>query len=119
MLKQNYSLTQLTSGLLATSYNTVSAVGNYISDIEGGYVKIGNLVVVNIRCTVANATPGSWTVVLSGLPYTLIQYGQGSSGAPLSNNKGADMAITGAGTIASATALATGTLLISGVYIAK
>ena len=112
-------MTGLTSGLLATAFQSVTPVGNYLSDITGGYVRIGNLVVVNIRCTIANATPESWTVVLSGLPYTLIQYGQGSSGAPLSNNKGADMAITGAGTIASATALTTGTLLISGVYLAK
>ena len=112
-------MTGLTSGLSATSYQTVTPVGNYVSNIEGGYVRIGNIVVVNIRCTVANVTPASWTVILSGLPYTLIQYGQGVSGAPLSNTKGADMAITGAGTIASATALTTGTLLISGVYIAK
>ena len=117
--KSNYSLTGLTSGLLATSYQTVSPIGNYISDIEGGYVKIGNLIVINIRCTVDNATPATWTTLLSGLPYPIVQYRQGSSGSPLSNNKGADMAITGAGIIASATAIATGTLLISGVYMSK
>lgn len=103
-----------------TSFNTVSAIGNYITGIEGGYARIGNLVVINIRCTVNTAIPSTWTTLISGFPYPVVKYGTGSSGLALTNNQKADMALTGAGQIASATAIASGTtLLISGVYITK
>ena len=112
-------MTQLTSGLSETTYNTITALGGYISGINGGYIKIGNLVIVNIRCTVDTETPNSWTNIFSGLPYSIIQYGQGGSGASLINNKFVDMAVTGTGLIVAATTIPIGTLVISGVYMTK
>ena len=108
------------SAISPTSFNTVSAIGNYITGIEGGYAKIGNLVVVNIRCTVNTAIPASWTNIMQGLPYPVVKYGTGSSGVSLANNQRADIALTGVGQIASSTAIASGTtLIISSVYITK
>lgn len=108
------------SAISPTSFNTVSVIGNYITGIEGGYAKIGNLVVVNIRCTVNTAIPASWTNIMQGLPYPVVKYGTGSSGVSLANNQRADIALTGVGQIASSTAIASGTtLIISSVYITK
>ena len=108
------------SKISPTSFSTVSAIGSYISNIEGGYARIGNLVVINIRCTVNTAIPSTWTTLISGFPYPVVKYKAGSSGLALTNNQKADMALTGAGQIASSTAIAAGTtLLIDGVYITK
>ena len=108
------------SKISPTSFSTVSAIGSYISNIEGGYARIGNLVVINIRCTVNTAIPSTWTTLISGFPYPVVKYETGSSGLALTNNQKADMALTGAGQIASSTAIAAGTtLLIDGVYITK
>lgn len=108
------------SKISPTSFSTVSAVGNYITGIEGGYARIGNLVVVNIRCTVNTAIPSSWTNLMQGLPYPVVKYGTGSSAVALTNNKLADIVITGVGQISSSTAIASGTtLIISGTYITK
>lgn len=108
------------SKISPTSFSTVSAIGSYISNIEGGYAKIGNLVVVNIRCTVNTAVPSSWTNLMQGLPYPVLKNGTGSSAVALANNKLADIVITGVGQISSSTAIASGTtLIISGTYITK
>ena len=108
------------SKISPTSFSTVSAVGNYITGIEGGYARIGNLVVVNIRCTVNTAIPSSWTNLMQGLPYPVLKNGTGSSAVVLANNKLADIVITGVGQISSSTAIASGTtLIISGTYITK
>ena len=108
------------SKISPTSFSTVSAVGNYITGIDGGYARIGNLVVVNIRCTVNTAIPSSWTNLMQGLPYPVLKNGTGSSAVVLANNKLADIVITGVGQISSSTAIASGTtLIISGTYITK
>ena len=98
----------------------MSAYGNYISDIEGGYIRIGNLVLVDIRCTVQNAIPSDWTIVMAGLPYPIVQYAGGSTGATLVNNQGGAMAVTGVGSIGSYSSVPVGTtLVITGAYMAK
>ncbi len=119
--KSNKELTDLTSGLLATTFIAVQTANNYVSNIEGGYIRIGNLVIVNIRCTVNIAIPTS-SPFISGLPYPIIQYGQGYGGASVTNNRGYNMTLIGTGSIAHSEAdpiPVNTTLIMSTAYFAK
>ena len=91
-------MTGLTSGLSATAYTPVQTVANHVKNIEGGYIRIGNLVIANIRCTV-NAEIPTGGAFIDGLPYPIIQYGQSYGGASVSNNKGYGMTVMGTGSI--------------------
>ena len=110
----------LATALSSTSFSTVSAADNKVSNIEGGYIRIGNLVVVNIRCVTNANLPASWTIIMSGLPKPIVRNNESSGAVSCANNKFADIVVNGVGSIACSSAVSTGeNLIISGTYFTK
>ena len=120
--RPNYDLVgSATNALFSTAFNTVTSVSTYVKNIEGGYIQIGNLVVVNVRCTVNVAIPSS-TAFIDGLPKPLIQYNAGYGGASASNNKHYSISVIGTGSLAyggNDPIPVNDTLIINAVYLAK
>lgn len=113
------------SALNSTIYNAVSPVyvGGSISitDITGGYIRIGNLVIVNIRCTAGTDIPVN-TAMCSGLPRPLLS--QSATATCVTNNLNYFISLLGTGDDArisngSTDTIESGTILImSCVYMA-
>ena len=77
---------------------------------SGGYFKLGNLVIVNIRATISTNLSASSTL-LSGLPgYS------GQNRVSCTNNKKADLTIDPYGQLNTAENLSSGTLVVSAAY---
>ena len=104
----------LAKQLKSNAFVSVSAAGAspYVSSIEGGFIRIGNMVVVNIRCTTIREISATWTWLMSGFPYPIVQNGQTLGGVFVSNNKNLECVITGVGNLYINTAIASGTDLI-------
>jgi len=112
----------LSDGLLASAYQTVSPINNYVKNIEGGFVKIGKLVIVNLRCVVNSEIPIN-TAFISGFPKPIIQYNADYGATALTtNNLAKSIAVSGNGDIRNASdgVLAVNTtMILSTVYMAK
>lgn len=108
------------STINSTAYNAVSSASSYVKDIEGGYIQIGKLVIVNIRCTV-NTEITSSTTFITGLPKSIVQYNQGYGAASVSNNIQKTINVLGNGSIGVGNdTIAVGTVMVlSASYMAK
>ena len=108
------------SALNSSAYNAVSSASSYVKDIEGGYIQIGKLVIVNIRCTV-NTEITSSTAFITGLPKSIVQYNQGYGAASVSNNIQKTINVLGNGSIGVGNdTIPVGTVMIlSATYMAK
>lgn len=99
---------------------TVPAKHSYITSIKsGGYFRIGNIVIVNIVCTVGTALP-LYQVLFTDLPTPVASssLAAGDGVAVLSTNKDCVLSLTKAGQIINyESAIESGGLEISGVYI--
>lgn len=107
------------SELFKTSYTTPTKHSNITSVKSGGYFRIGNIVIINIVCTVGTAIP-LYHNVFTGLPTPVASSSIGSDDgvAVLSTNKGFILSLTKAGKIVNyESAIESGGLEISGVYI--
>lgn len=99
---------------------TVPAKHSYITSIKsGGYFRIGNIVIVNIVCTVGTALP-LYQVLFTDLPTPVASssLAAGDGVAVLSTNKDCVLSLTKAGQIINyESAIETGGLEISGMYV--
>lgn len=108
--------------LLPTAYTAPTASSQYsVSIVTGGYAKIGNLCIVNIRCSVGSSIP-SGINFFYGLPAPVADssLADGTAICALNNNKGIYLAITKQGNIANtsgAAIAATDPLILSGMYL--
>jgi len=108
----------LNSNLNPSSF-TVPTAGTGVTLSTGGYVKIGKIVIVNIRCS----TTGSATTLFTGLPVPKNK--DASNVARLviacsTTNASVPVSITGAGNIVSDTAVAqTSALVITACYVCE
>ena len=115
----------LATSLTTTSYSTVTAQENRVINIEGGYIKIGNLVVVNLRCVANIAIPSAWNVLMNGFPKPIIRYNESGSAIALacypgSDSSNAGFVINGVGSLLNTNPVGQGdSLVISGAYFTK
>lgn len=115
----------LATSLTTTSYDTVSVTENRVSNVEGGYIKIGNLVVVNLRCVANIAIPSAWNVLMTGFPKPILRYNESGSAIALacypgSDSSNAGFVINGVGALLNTNPVGQGdTLVISGTYFTK
>jgi hypothetical protein len=101
-----------------SQFSSISAVDNLVTNIMGGYTKVGKIVILNARCTVTTGFPATWTKFASGLPRPLLD--SATIVVAVANNQKADIVIMSDGTIASGSAIANNTVLIlSAVYISQ
>lgn len=124
--RPNYDLVgSAVSALNSSVFSPVTSVlvGGSIAftDITGGYIRIGNLVVVNVRCKAATNIPVD-TAMLAGLPRPLLT--QSLTAACVTNNLNYFISLLGTGNDArisngSTGAIESGTsLILSCVYMA-
>ncbi len=101
-----------------SQFSSISAVSGMVSNITGGYAKIGKFVILNVRCTVTTGFSASWTIFASGLPQPLLD--SATSVVAVMNNQDADIVITNDGRIASNSAITSNAaLVLSAVYVSK
>ena len=98
--KSNYSLTQLTFGLSDTTYKPAIVVQSRVKDVTGGYIQIGKMVVVNIRCT-ANETISYSTPFLGALPQPIVAFSTANTSVCLTNNLNELISLLGNGNIST------------------
>ena len=124
--RPNYDLVgSAVSALNSSVFSPVTSVfvGGSIAftGITGGYIRIGNLVVVNVRCTAATNIPVD-TAMLAGLPRPLLT--QSLTAACVTNNLNYFISLLGMGNEARISNGSTGeiksgtSLILSCVYIA-
>ena len=112
---------ELTANILPSAYNAVEAETNApISILSGGYARIGNLVCVNLKISVTGAISQGDPLV-KGLPKPVLEYNTGYGAVSLTNNIGRVFNVVGVGSIAygDSTSISSGTVILSGMYIAQ
>lgn len=118
--RPNYDLVGSMALALNSPTLTVPTKHSNITSVRsGGYFRIGNIVIVNIVCTVGTELP-LYQVLFTGLPtpVTSSSLSAGDGVAVLSTNKNCVLSLTKAGQIINyESAIETGGLEISGVYI--
>ena len=108
------------SALNSTTLTAPTILDDYVQNIDGGYVRIANLVVVNIRCTIKTAFPSTWAGILSGFPKPIVRNSTNDGAVAISNNQNLKLSIDGNGKLWSNSAANLGDmLLITGTYFAK
>lgn len=120
---QPYALSnaELTANILPSSYNAVEVeTGAPISILSGGYARIGNLVCVNLKISVTD-TISQADPLVKGLPKPILEYNTGYGAVSLTNNIGRVFNVIGVGSIAygDSTSISSGTVILSGMYIAQ
>lgn len=109
------NLSHITS--LTNSYTTQGLTySNNATYVDGGYVQIGNLVVVNIRLSMSSSTAAQ-TAIIKGLPHINAT----TNIASVTNNMNSNIYIASYPSysyVENATQLSSGTLLCSCVYMA-
>ena len=120
---QPYALSnaELAANILPSSYNAVEVEsGAPISILSGGYARIGNLVCVNLKISVTGAISQADPLV-KGLPKPILEYNTGYGAVSLTNNIGRVFNVIGVGSIAygDSTSISSGTVILSGMYIAQ
>lgn len=114
------NISTITSNLQPTTYTTVEVEsGTPITILGGGYVRIGTLICINLKISITG-TISQATRLINGLPKPLLEYDTGFGAVSLTNNLGKIFNIMGTGYIAyaDATPLSSGTVILSGMYIA-
>lgn len=87
-----------------------ATAGSGVSITSGGYFKLGNLVIINLRLNVTTAVTSGNTIV-SGFPaYT------GTTRVSCVNNRNLDIAIQTNGKILCSATVPTGVLVLDAVY---
>ena len=120
---QPYALSnaELTAALSPSAIQAVTpTIDNYVQIDGGGYVRIGNLVIVQIRATwLQSCSEG--LAIIRGLPKPLLNYDVYTAGASVVNNFHKNMSVMGNGTIAwvDGVSPSSGGLVLSAVYICK
>ena len=110
--------TKVPTGQTITSYLNSNfldikrvTAGTNVTVNSGGYYKLGNLVIVNIRLTISSGA--SNTNIVYGLPTY-----SGENRVSVQNNKNLDLSITPEGKLQySSTSVPTGTLIITASYV--
>lgn len=88
-----------------------------VSYVDGGYCKIGKLVVVNIRLSITGSNVQVGTAVVANLPAPNIT--TNNNCVAITNNKKLDMSMTSTGSITCVEVVTTGTLICSFTYVCK
>lgn len=93
-------MTQLTSGLSDTAYKPATVVQTRVKDVTGGYIQIGKMVVVNIRCTANETIPYS-TPFLGALPRPIVAFDSANTSVCMTNNLNELISLLGNGNIST------------------
>ena len=112
-LPKNNGGTLVTDSYLNSNFLDIKRVtaGTNVTVNSGGYYKLGNLVIVNIRLTISSGA--SNTNIVYGLPTY-----SGENRVSVQNNKNLDLSITPEGKLQySSTSVPTGTLVITASYV--
>ena len=108
------------SALNSTSLTEPTVLDDYVENVVGGYVRIANLVVVNIRCTIKTAFPATWAGIMSGFPKPIVRNNTNDGAIAVSNNQNLKLSIDGNGKLWSNSAGTLGDMvLITCTYMAK
>ena len=91
-----------------SSFTTPTNLGSGVSVDKGGYVQVGNMVVVNCRLNLGSAIQSN----IAKFPAS----GLTSTHVSVTNNKGIDMGIDQNGYLNAGASVSTGTLVISTTY---
>ena len=113
------NISNIDTALNPTSYNSISVyTGRDITIAFGGYVKIGKLVIVSVRCSINTAVSAN-NAIFSGLPVPLgvSSLSAGAFAISLNNNQKLNIGITIEGNISTTENIPTGNLVFSGCYI--
>ena len=87
-------------------YTAPTNLSSGVSVVEGGYVRAGNLIVINCRLSITGNVNTICSFPAPGLSYTHVS---------VTNNKNADIGINQDGTMISVASI-TGTLIVMAVY---
>ena len=113
------NISSINTALNPTGYTTVEVyTGRDITITFGGYIKIGKLVIVTLRCTINTAVVAN-NAIFSGLPIPLgsSSLSAGAFAISLQNNQKVNIGITVEGNISTTENVSTGNLVITGCYI--
>ena len=103
----NGGLNSIINKFMPTGYTAPSNLSPGVTVTEGGYVRIGNMIVVNCRFSISADTGTVATFPAPGLSYSHIS---------VTNNKKVDLGINQSGVMSSAETITTGTLVVTAVY---
>lgn len=115
------NILSLTANIQPTSYNAVEVeTGAPITILGGGYVRIGTLICINLKISITGAISQADTLI-KGLPKPILEYNTGFGAVSLTNNLGRVFNVIGVGSLAygDATSISSGTVILSGMYIAQ
>lgn len=115
------NISSILTEITPIAFQTVSPTpSNYISINGGGYARIGNICIVQIRAKwLRSCMEGE--AIIQGLPKPLLNYDVYTAGASVVNNLHKNMSVMGNGTIAwvDGDSPSSGGLVLSAVYICK
>lgn len=113
------NISTLDSSLKQTTFSTPTIYNNLGTIEYGGYMRIGNLIVLNLRITTTADITGTLCENMP-IPVNPTSIGSGSTVCAVYNNRSIPMAITNAGkiTVVTGSTLPTGMTIISAVYMA-
>ena len=100
----------LTDKFTPSAYTAPTNIHSNATLTHGGYVRVGNMVVINARFNITSQITGVDTIA------KFPSYNMASGQVPLTNNKGIDLGINQLGEMKSPFTVTTGTLVISGTY---
>lgn len=110
----------LNNALTQTTFSTPTIYNNLGTIDYGGYMRIGDLIVLNMRITTTADITGTLCENMP-IPVNPTSIGSGSTVCAVYNNRSIPMAITNAGkvTVVTGSTLPTGMTIISAVYMAE
>ena len=108
------AVNDLKNTLSPSAYTAPTNLGSGVTVTAGGYVQIGKIVVVNCRFNVSSSTTGIFYIATFPTPLNT-EY----SCVTFNNNKKLDIGVTPTGIVQTSENISSGTLIITGVYVAR